>query len=140
MKRTGDLTAASSVKYVTDDGRVVSAFVPCSLVMGIALEHCDYTRTVGRLRFGVNETEKSFVVLVNKDSYIEGTETISLQLSNPTNGDTLGPRATATLQIMDDPVLSSGNPIDDKATFVRQNYHDFLNREPDPDGLNFWNE
>ena len=29
-------------------------------------------------------------------------------------------------------------PIDVAGFFVRQHYVDFLNREPDPDGLNFW--
>ena len=30
------------------------------------------------------------------------------------------------------------NPLDDPQFFVRQQYKDFLNREPDPDGLAFW--
>jgi hypothetical protein len=30
------------------------------------------------------------------------------------------------------------SPIDDAQFFVTQQYHDFLNREPDPDGLAFW--
>src|SRR2546427_2743481 len=30
------------------------------------------------------------------------------------------------------------NPIDDAQTFVAQNYRDFLNREPDSNGLTFW--
>jgi hypothetical protein len=30
------------------------------------------------------------------------------------------------------------NQIDDTTFFVRQHYRDFLNREADPDGLNFW--
>src|SRR5262249_11717695 len=30
------------------------------------------------------------------------------------------------------------NVIDDTQFFVRQHYRDFLNREADPDGLNFW--
>ena len=30
------------------------------------------------------------------------------------------------------------NPIDDAQTFVRWQYRDFLNREPDADGLTFW--
>ncbi len=30
------------------------------------------------------------------------------------------------------------NPVDDSAFFVRQHYRDFLNREPDPEGLAFW--
>jgi hypothetical protein len=30
------------------------------------------------------------------------------------------------------------NPIDDARFFVRQQYHDFLGREPEPDGLAYW--
>src|SRR5947209_2545281 len=30
------------------------------------------------------------------------------------------------------------NPIDDPEFFVRQQYRDFLNREPDTPGLTFW--
>lgn len=33
---------------------------------------------------------------------------------------------------------SSTNPIDTPSFFVRQHYLDFLNREPDTSGLNFW--
>ena len=33
---------------------------------------------------------------------------------------------------------SCPNPIDCAEPFVSQHYHDFLNREPDPDGLAFW--
>ncbi|HEU5237208.1 MAG TPA: kelch repeat-containing protein [Pyrinomonadaceae bacterium] len=36
-----------------------------------------------------------------------------------------------------DPGISL-NQIDDTSFFVRQHYRDFLNREADPDGLNFW--
>ncbi len=32
----------------------------------------------------------------------------------------------------------TGNPIDGAGFFVRQHYVDFLNREPDTSGLNFW--
>jgi len=35
-------------------------------------------------------------------------------------------------------LTSISNPIDDPAFFVSQHYLDFLNREPDPPGLNFW--
>jgi len=44
----------------------------------------------------------------------------------------------ATLQITDDVPESLDNPVDDGANFVRQHYHDFLNREPDPGGFSFW--
>src|SRR5205085_4147535 len=30
------------------------------------------------------------------------------------------------------------NPIDDAQTFIRQHYLDFLGRQPDQDGLNYW--
>jgi N-acetylneuraminic acid mutarotase len=32
------------------------------------------------------------------------------------------------------------NPIDDATFFVRQHYRDFLNREPDDEGLRFWTD
>ena len=37
-----------------------------------------------------------------------------------------------------DPAQTNTNLIDDAQFFVRQHYVDFLNREPDPDGLQFW--
>ena len=36
------------------------------------------------------------------------------------------------------PLPTVSNPIDDAQTFVRWQYRDFLNREPDADGLSFW--
>jgi hypothetical protein len=138
VKRTGDVTTAASVDYVTNDGSAPSVVIPCSLPTGVALERCDYIRADGTLQFAANETEKSFVVLINDDSYVEGTETIGLKLSNPINGATLGAQATATVQISDDVIESPGNTIDDENTFVRQHYHDFLNREADSAGLKFW--
>jgi uncharacterized delta-60 repeat protein len=138
VKRSGDISAAASVDYATDDGSIPSVAVPCAQITGLALERCDYTRAAGTLEFAPNETEKSFVVLVNDDSYAEGTESISLRLSSPGIGAVLGSQATATLQITDDAIESAGNPVDDDTTFVRLQYHDFLNREADPDGLKFW--
>ena len=104
---------------------------------GRALERCDYTRSAGTLSFAAGETQKSFIVLVNDDSYAEGAETLLLVLSNPAAG-ILGQTSTATLQISDDSSESSGNPIDDPSFYIRQHYHDFLNREPDQPGLDFW--
>jgi Domain of unknown function (DUF4214) len=41
-------------------------------------------------------------------------------------------------RITDSETSASGNPIDDTQFFVRQQYLDFLNREPDADGLAYW--
>jgi hypothetical protein len=44
----------------------------------------------------------------------------------------------STVTIIDDDLVLGPNPIDDPATFVCQQYHDFLNREPDAAGAAFW--
>jgi uncharacterized repeat protein (TIGR01451 family) len=137
VTRTGDTSRAVSVDYATDDAGIPTVATPCSTVSGKALERCDYTRSAGTLSFAPGETQKSFTVLVNDDSYAEGAETLQLVLSNPAAG-ILGRQSTATLQITDDSPESSGNPLDDPSFFIRQHYHDFLNREPDQSGLDFW--
>jgi hypothetical protein len=138
VRRTGDTSQAMAVDFATDDGSTPSVAVPCSSVTGIALERCDFTRAVGTLSFAPGETEKTFTVLVNDDSYTEGPETLALRLSNLGGSSTLGAQASAVLQIDDDVTESTGNPIDDAEHFVRMQYHDFLGREPDAGGLAFW--
>ncbi|HJQ31943.1 MAG TPA: Ig-like domain repeat protein [Pyrinomonadaceae bacterium] len=138
VTRTGATPQALTVDYTTDDGGVPSVFVPCAAATGQASERCDYERASGTLRFAANETQKTFTVLVNDDSFAEGTETLTLRLSNPGGPGILGTQSVATLQITDDVPESVGNPSDDSAAFVRQHYRDFLNREPDAPGLAFW--
>jgi hypothetical protein len=40
--------------------------------------------------------------------------------------------------IVDNEATTGPNPVDQSSFFVRQHYLDFLNREPDTSGLNFW--
>lgn len=49
-------------------------------------------------------------------------------LTSESDGDTFSAGAAS----------AADNPIDDPSFFVRQHYHDFLNRDPDPAGLAFW--
>jgi len=58
-------------------------------------------------------------------------------LSNPA-GASLGAPTAANIIITDNDTNTGPNPIDDAGFFVRQHYIDFLNREPDQSGLNFW--
>jgi hypothetical protein len=44
----------------------------------------------------------------------------------------------ATITITDNETVNGINPIDTSSFFVTQHYRDFLNREPDTPGLNFW--
>jgi hypothetical protein len=60
-------------------------------------------------------------------------------LSNPTGGAILGLTSSQNIAITDS-VVPSANAIDDTDLFVRQQYHDFLNREPDAGGLAFWKD
>ena len=64
-------------------------------------------------------------------------------LSAPFNslgaGNVIGsPFANLFLQLLDDPEAFRGNPIDGERFFVRQQYLDFLGREPDQAGLDYW--
>ena len=102
-----------------------------------ASERRDFITTIGKLSFAAGETSKSFVVLINEDSFVEGNETFNVNLSNP-SGVSLGGPVVATITIIDDATEPPTNAIDDQQTYVCQHYHDFLNRQPDASGLAFW--
>lgn len=123
VNRIGDTSGAASVDYRTSDVT--------------ATERKDYITALGTLQFAPGETSKSFLVLINEDSFVEGNETFNVNLSNPV-GATLGAPVIATVTVIDDGSEPTGNSIDDPATYVCQHYHDFLNRQPDAPGLAFW--
>ena len=133
VTRTGDTSGVSSVDYATSDSSGNNA---CSVVSGLASAHCDYIQTLGTLQFAAGETQKVIQVPLVNDSFAEGSETFTMTLSNP-SGATLG-TSTATLTIIDNDSSTGPNPNDLANVFVRQHYIDFLNREPDQDGFNFW--
>jgi len=141
VNRSGDTDPVVNVDYATPDDSGATSVLPCSNANGIAAPRCDFTTSLGTLSFAPGETSKTFTVLIQQDSFVEGNETLTLTLANPTGGAGFAQpsNASATLTIVDDDVSpSSSNPIDDPTTFVRQHYHDFLNREPDDSGLGFW--
>ena len=60
-------------------------------------------------------------------------------LTDPSSGSSLASPSTAVFTIIDNDFVSpTSNPIDNAEVFVRQHYIDFLNRQPDVNGLNFW--
>jgi|GEM_PF-1963107 len=123
VNRIGDTSGPATVDYKTSDVT--------------ATERKDYITALGSLRFAAGETSRSFSVLINEDSFVEGNESFSITLSNP-SGVTVGGPAIATVTIADDASESAANAIDDPQTYVCQHYHDFLNRQPDAAGLQFW--
>ena len=136
VNRPNDISAAVTVDYATSDSG--GPVVPCSTINGIASSRCDFTTALGTLRFAAGENSKTFTVLISQDNYAEGPETLTLTLLNPSSGAFLATPSTAPLTITDDPTESTTNPADDAEVFVRQHYHDFLNREADASGLAFW--
>jgi len=135
VTRTGDTSGASTVDYATSDTAAAS---PCSTVNGVASSRCDYLTTLGTLQFAPGVTTRTISIPIIDDVYAEGNESFTITLSNAT-GATLGAPATATLTITDnDGANGTSNPIDVTGFFVRQHYIDFLNREPDTAGFNFW--
>jgi hypothetical protein len=136
--RSGDTSRPATVNYATDD---TGASQDCSSSNGLATARCDFNAAVGTLDFAPGEVEKTFEVVINRDSRLEMPfESFTVKLSDPTGGAQLSTPANAIVKIDDASggVPPGTNVIDDTRTFVRQQYHDFLNREPDLAGLNFW--
>ena len=124
VARSGRTDNTSVVRYFTSDGS--------------ATQRSDYTFAAGTLTFRPGETQKKIPLLISDDAYAEGIETMNITLVN-TRGASLGSPATATLQILDnDRSDGSANPIDDPSILVGEHYHDFLNRQSDANGQNFW--
>ncbi|HEX8071695.1 MAG TPA: PQQ-dependent sugar dehydrogenase [Pyrinomonadaceae bacterium] len=137
VTRTGDVSAPAAVEYMTvDDPAAVGCFDTTNN-HGAAYARCDYATTLDTLSFAAGETSKTFDVPLIDDAYVEGDETVALRLLNPTAA-ALGAQAAATLTIRDNDTTQGPNPVFSSPFFVRQQYLDFLSREPDPDGFQAW--
>jgi hypothetical protein len=110
----------------------------CGQVNGIASSRCDYATTVGTLSFAAGESSKTISIPIVNDGYVEGPENFTISLSSP-GGATLGTTTSATVTITDNDTVAS-NPIVGVPFFVRQQYIDFLGREPDPSGYAAWQD
>jgi uncharacterized protein (TIGR03118 family) len=128
--RVGDTSGPATVNYNTFDESQIAH----------ASQKSDYEIALGTLSFAPGETSKTFRILLVDDKFVEGDEFIDLFLSNPTGtGVGLGSPNHATVQILDEDIGAPvSNPVDTSSFFVRQHYLDFLNREPDTAGQNFW--
>jgi photosystem II stability/assembly factor-like uncharacterized protein len=124
VTRTGDLTVASTVDFATSDGT--------------ASQRVHYTIASGTVSFAPGDASKQFSVLITDTANTAVPVTVNLTLSNPV-GATLGQQAKAVLTINHNHSWPPGaNSADDARFFVRQHYADFLNREADQGGLDYW--
>lgn len=127
VTRTGNTSAAATVNYATSDGT--------------ASERSDYLAALGTLRFAAGEGSKTITVFIVNDSFGESPETFNVTLTNPVSC-TLGSATSVLVTIGSDETVTGPNPVKDPTfdsdLFVREQYVDFLNREPDASGLAFW--
>ncbi|MEY2508152.1 MAG: hypothetical protein QOH01_2481 [Verrucomicrobiota bacterium] len=93
--RSGGVQLAASANYTT--------------VNGTASSGSDYTATSGTVNFAPGETQETIVVSINDDAFIEGDESFSVTLSNPSAGATLASPSSAGVTIKDND--GGGNTI-----------------------------
>lgn len=134
VTRSGNTSSASSVRFTTIDA---AGLQNCNVFNGVASPRCDFIVQIGTVSFAAGETSKTFSVAIINDSYAEGTENFTVTISNP-SGATLGAQSNTTVMIVDNESVTGPNPLDQTPFFVRQQYLDFLGREPDPPGEAAW--
>ena len=102
-----------------DDGAVSVTFATAN---GSAEAGADYQTASGELDFADNEDGvKTFTVATIEDTADESNETVTISLSGPTGGATLGTPSTATLTINDDDTSGSAGQLrlaDDPSPFA----------------------
>ncbi len=93
VSRVNGSEGSVTVNYATSDG---TATAPS-----------DYTAASGTLTFATGVTSQTFSVPITSDISDEVDETVTLTLSNPTGGATLGTPITSVLTIVDDDLPAS---------------------------------
>jgi hypothetical protein len=139
ITRTGDAPGTASINYQTTDADTFTVgCADAAGAQGYAYGRCDFAAAVGTLVFAPGETSKLVTVPVIDDAHVEGSETFQLRLSNATGG-ALGSLSTTTVTITDNDAAGAQNPVlSSFPFFVRQQYLDFLSREPDTSGFDAW--
>jgi hypothetical protein len=140
VTRTGTLAIAGQTFTVTQAGAVSCAYTlsPASSYIGSGGGSgiISVTATPGDCPWSAVSNDPWLTVVSATPSSGGGTVTYSAA------ADSGGVTRTGTLTVAGQTVTvtqtTTANPIDDTRFYVRQHYLDFLSREPDSSGLNFW--
>src|SRR6185295_8903079 len=93
VTRAGGIASGATVDFTTVNGPGVTG----------AVAGTDYTASTVTLTFAAGQLSQTVnVLLAANDGGADGSKFVTLQLSNPGGGATLGARASATLKIVDD--------------------------------------
>lgn len=124
VSRWGDTSVATTVDYAPD-------------ISTNAQEGYGFVGMTGRIYFAPGERTRTFTIFLTSDAAIHGGYLV-IRLIKPTGGFVPYGPDYFELEVgigIPDP---GPNPIDDAHIFLREQYIDFLNREPDSAGLQFW--
>jgi hypothetical protein len=121
---------AATLYYQTVDNPAAVRCDDTQTLPGAAFARCDYATTIDTLQFAAGETQKSFTVPIIDDGHVEGAETFDVVLRGAT-GVSLGAPGRVTVTITDNDQPGQTNPVLTTPFFVRQQYLDFLAREPE---------
>lgn len=107
----GEGDGSAIITVVRTNGRSGVVSVAYTTVPGTATPGLKYTSTNGVLTFADGETSKSFAVQILEENQVEGSENLTIALSNPTGGATIFGSPSAPLTILDDDIgLSFSSP------------------------------
>lgn len=129
LTRTGDTTSTLTVSYATSDGT--------------ATVKTDYMPVFGSVTFNPGETQKLVTIPLIDNGYGPGSgalRSFNLTIGNAVGGAIQMPNMATIVISNNDAANLVVNPLDnsDARFFVRQHYLDFLTREPDLSGQDFW--
>jgi uncharacterized repeat protein (TIGR01451 family) len=130
LQRAGDTSGPARVDFATQNDT--------------ANARSDYSPVFGSVTFAAGETSKDITIPLINNGYgstaFGASRKFELVIGNAIGGAIEVPNFATVTITNNQPANSTTNPLDasDARFFVRQQYLDFLSREPDQGGWDFW--
>jgi hypothetical protein len=128
-------TESVGVQVRTADNAAAVRCDDTTTLPGVAFARCDYLSTSADVTFAPGEASKTFTVPLVDDAHGEPNEIVRVEIASPGGAlFQIGQRSAADLVITSDEAAGqtgASNPLDGNSFFVRMQYLDFLNREPE---------
>ena len=102
--------ASITLRVTRDENALGAVSVDYATRNGSAVSTADFTTATGTVNFADgDQTAKIIIVSITNDTTAEATESLTVELTNPTGSAQIGARSVATIDISDDDTaVSSG--------------------------------